>query len=55
MKSKKCTDIYQAGSMEGEWLVDNYEHKPIATADDGVVIQICAYCEGKIYPKDEWK
>lgn len=52
---KKCTEVYIKDSVENEWLDDNLEHRPIADVDDGIIIQRCAFCGGKIYPKDGYQ
>jgi len=51
---KKCYDIYKEDSKHNEWLVDDLEHVEIGDVDDGIVIQRCAFCGGKIYPKDQY-
>lgn len=54
MKKRKCQEVYKLDSMRGEWLNDNLEHHEIfdATDDLEMIIKRCAFCGGKIYPKE---
>ncbi len=47
-----CSKTYTKNGLTGVWVRDNLKHDITPDVEDGISINRCTHCGGKMYPKN---